>query len=84
MWSELLVVLSDPFYDNGAGDQGIAMQLANSLMRVVGGFALAIAVGIPVGLLIGMSKTAFSAMNPYIQILKPVSPLAWLVPIQSS
>ena len=58
VWSELLVVLSDPFYDNGAGDQGIALQLANSLMRVFGGFALAIAVGIPVGLLIGMSKNA--------------------------
>lgn len=78
VWSELLVVLSDPMYDNGAGDQGIALQLGNSLARVFGGFALAIAVGVPAGLLIGMSKNAFAAMNPYIQILKPVSPLAWL------
>lgn len=78
VWSELLVVLSDPFYNNGAGDQGIALQLGNSLARVFGGFALAIAVGVPVGLLIGMSKNAYTAMNPYIQILKPVSPLAWL------
>jgi len=76
--SELLVVLSGPFYNNGAGDQGIALQLGNSLARVFGGFALAIAVGVPVGLLIGMSKNAYAAMNPYIQILKPVSPLAWL------
>ncbi|MGA9046499.1 nitrate ABC transporter permease [Sulfuricurvum sp.] len=78
VWNELLVVLSDPFYNNGAGDQGIALQLGNSLARVFGGFALAIAVGIPVGLLIGMSKSAYTAFNPYIQILKPVSPLAWL------
>jgi len=78
VWSELLVVLSDPMYDNGAGDQGIALQLGNSLARVFGGFALAIAVGVPVGLLIGMSKSAYTAFNPYIQILKPVSPLAWL------
>lgn len=78
VWSELLVVLSDPMYDNGAGDQGIALQLGNSLARVFGGFALAIAVGVPAGLLIGMSKNAYAAMNPYIQILKPVSPLAWL------
>lgn len=78
VWNELLIVLSDPFYDNGAGDQGIALQLGNSLARVFGGFALAIAVGVPMGLLIGMSKNAFAAMNPYIQILKPVSPLAWL------
>jgi nitrate/nitrite transport system permease protein len=77
-WNELLVVLSDPLYDNGAGDQGIALQLMSSLKRVFGGFALAIAVGIPVGLLIGMSKMAQTAINPYIQILKPVSPLAWL------
>ena len=78
VWNELLVVLSDPFYNNGAGDQGIALQLGNSLARVFGGFALAIAVGVPVGLLIGMSKNAYTAFNPYIQILKPVSPLAWL------
>lgn len=78
VWSELFVVLSDPLYDNGAGDQGIALQLGNSLARVFGGFALAIAVGVPLGLMIGMSKNAYAAFNPFIQILKPVSPLAWL------
>lgn len=78
VWNELLVVLSHPMYDNGAGDQGIALQLFSSLKRVFGGFALAIAVGIPIGLFIGMSKSAQTAFNPYIQILKPVSPLAWL------
>ncbi len=78
VWNELIVVLSDPLYDNGAGDQGIALQLGNSLARVFGGFALAIAVGVPVGLMIGMNKAIYTAFNPYIQILKPVSPLAWL------
>ncbi|MDP2076648.1 MAG: nitrate ABC transporter permease [Sulfuricurvum sp.] len=78
VWNELIIVLSDPFFNNGAGDQGVALQLISSLKRVFGGFALAIAVGIPVGLLIGMSKMVQTAFNPYIQILKPVSPLAWL------
>lgn len=71
-------VFADPFYVNNEDDKGIAWQVLNSLERVFGGFALAILVGVPVGLLIGMSENAFIALNPYIQILKPVSPLAWL------
>lgn len=71
-------VFSDPFYINSEDDKGIAWQVLNSLERVFGGFALAILVGVPMGLLIGMSNNAFIAINPYIQILKPVSPLAWL------
>ena len=42
------------------------------------GFGIAILVGVPVGILIGMNKDVFYALNPYIQIFKPVSPLAWL------
>ncbi|WP_345973139.1 nitrate ABC transporter permease [Sulfurimonas diazotrophicus] len=75
---EIEGVLSDPFYVENEDDKGIAWQITNSLGRVFGGFALAILVGIPVGLLIGMSKNFMMALNPYIQILKPVSPLAWL------
>jgi len=71
-------VFADPFYINNDDDKGIGWQLLNSLERVFGGFALAILVGVPLGLLIGMSHNAFIAINPYIQILKPVSPLAWL------
>ena len=59
-------------------DKGIAIQLAWSLGRVLLGFALAALVAIPVGFLVGMSPVAHRALNPYIQLLKPISPLAWM------
>ena len=70
--------LSDPFYDNGPNDKGIAIQLAHSLGRVALGFLLASAVAIPVGFLIGMSPLLYRALDPFIQVLKPISPLAWM------
>jgi len=75
---EIKGVLSDPFYVENEDDKGIFWQVVNSLGRVFGGFGLAILAGIPLGLLVGMSKSFTLALNPYIQILKPVSPLAWL------
>jgi nitrate/nitrite transport system permease protein len=71
-------VLADPFYIENQDDKGVFWQILESLKRVFGGFALAIIVGVPVGLFIGMSKSAQYAFDPFIQILKPVSPLAWL------
>ncbi len=71
-------VLVDPFYIENQDDKGVFWQILASLQRVFGGFALAILVGVPVGLLIGMSKNAQYAFEPFIQIFKPVSPLAWL------
>ncbi len=67
-----------PFYQRGPGDLGIGWLLLASLRRVLLGFFLGAAVAIPVGFLIGMSKTAMIVLNPVIQIFKPVSPLAWL------
>ena len=67
-----------PFYQRGPGDLGIGWLLLASLRRVLLGFFLGAAVAIPVGFLIGMSKTAMMVLNPVIQIFKPVSPLAWL------
>jgi len=75
---EVVGVLADPFYVENADDKGIFWQILASLERVFGGFALAIIVGVPLGLFIGMSKSAHYAFDPYIQIFKPVSPLAWL------
>ena len=75
---EVIGSLSDPFYIENEDDKGLFWQVLNSLQRVFGGFALAILIGIPTGILIGMSKNFMTALNPYIQILKPVSPLAWL------
>lgn len=71
-------VLSDPFYVNNQDDKGVFWQIVASLKRVFAGFVLAILVGIPIGLFTGMSKNAQYALNPFIQIFKPVSPLAWL------
>ncbi len=70
--------LADPFYDNGPNDKGIGIQLAWSLARVLAGFLLAALVAIPLGFVIGMSPLMFKALNPYIQLLKPISPLAWM------
>ncbi|MBC7944631.1 MAG: nitrate ABC transporter permease [Burkholderiales bacterium] len=70
--------LSNPFYDNGANDKGIGIQLAYSIARVLLGFALAALLAIPLGFLIGMSPLVYRALDPFIQLLKPISPLAWM------
>ena len=70
--------LSNPFYDNGPNDKGIAIQLAHSLGRVALGFGLAMLVAIPLGFVIGMSPLLQKAFDPFIQVLKPISPLAWM------
>ena len=68
----------NPFYRRGPGDLGLGWLLLASLRRVLIGFLLGAIVAIPIGFLIGMSKQAMMALNPVIQIFKPVSPLAWL------
>ncbi|BAY99688.1 nitrate transport permease [Tolypothrix tenuis PCC 7101] len=68
----------NPFYERGPGNLGIGWLLLASLRRVLLGFLLGAIVAIPLGFLIGMSKSAMLALNPIIQIFKPVSPLAWL------
>jgi hypothetical protein len=75
---EILRQMSDPFYDKGPNDKGILLQLTYSLGRVAMGFGLAMLVAFPLGFLLGMSAVFRVALSPYIQILKPVSPLAWM------
>jgi nitrate/nitrite transport system permease protein len=70
--------LADPFYDRGSNDKGIGIQLAYSLARVGLGYLLAILVAVPLGFLIGMSPLMHRALDPFIQVLKPISPLAWM------
>ncbi|WP_217474469.1 ABC transporter permease [Stutzerimonas stutzeri] len=53
-------------------------QIVTSLYTVMTGFALASLIAVPLGIVCGLSKTVYSAVNPLIQIFKPVSPLAWL------
>ncbi|HCS66634.1 MAG TPA: nitrate ABC transporter, permease protein [Cellvibrio sp.] len=73
-WEEL----SNPFYDAGPNDKGIGIQLGYSIYRVLSGFFLAVIIALPVGFLIGMSPLMYRALNPYIQLLRPISPLAWM------
>jgi nitrate/nitrite transport system permease protein len=78
VWNKAVEIFSDPFYVYGPNDMGIAWQVMYSLGRVLAGFFLALAVGIPAGFLIGANKTFEQAWMPLIAILRPVSPLAWL------
>jgi nitrate/nitrite transport system permease protein len=70
--------ISDPFFDYGPNDKGIGWHLLTSLRRVLTGFLIGSAIAIPLGILIGLSEVASKAVDPFIQVLKPVSPLAWL------
>jgi nitrate/nitrite transport system permease protein len=76
-WTTLWKLISNPFYDNGPNDKGIGLQLLASLQRVGTGFFFAAIVGIPLGLAMGSIKQVWKAANPVIQLLRPVSPLAW-------
>ena len=49
-----------------------------SLFRVSVGYMLAVLVGVPLGLLLGWFRPAFFALNPLIQIFRPISPIAWI------
>jgi nitrate/nitrite transport system permease protein len=73
-WAEL----SNPFSDAGPNDKGIGIQIGYSIYRVLSGYFLAALVAIPLGFLIGMSSVAYKALNPFIQVLRPISPLAWM------
>jgi nitrate/nitrite transport system permease protein len=75
-WAKFLELKNDAFYQD-ENYKGIAIQLVSSLGRVFTGFALGSLVAIPLGLLLGSNKIAMNLFNPIVQILRPVSPLAW-------
>lgn len=70
-------MLSDPFYDYGPNDKGIGLQLLNSIKTVLSGFLLGSLIAIPIGILMGASAICKQIFYPIVQLLKPVSPLAW-------
>lgn len=70
--------LANPFYDAGPNDKGIGIQLGYSIYRVLAGYLLAALIAIPLGFVVGMSPLMYKALNPYIQVLRPISPLAWM------
>ena len=59
-------------------NQGIGRFAFLSLVRVAKGFFVAIAIGTPLGFLLGLSPIFHQAFDPVIQVLRPISPLAWL------
>ena len=71
-------ILSDPFYQDGPASVGIFWHLMASLRRVLFGFLLAAIIALPVGFILGRSTTLRWAVDPVVQVLRPVSPLAWL------
>ncbi len=75
---ELWWWITHPFFNNGPNDLGIGWNLLISLRRVAIGYISASLIAVPLGILIGISPIAQKGFNPYVQLLKPVSPLAWL------
>jgi nitrate/nitrite transport system permease protein len=70
-------LVANPLYDKGPNDKGVGIQLITSLGRVFLGFGLGALVAIPLGVLMGAWEPARKALNPVVQIMRPVSPLAW-------
>ena len=77
-WQESKVYILSPWEKRGEMDQGIGLMTAYSLFRVAKGFFLAILIGTPLGFMLGSSNTFFRMFDPTIQLLRPISPLAWL------
>jgi len=73
-WTEL----GEAFIKKGTNDHGIAWLVLYTVSRFAAGFLAASVVAILLGVLLGLNKVLFQAVNPYIQILKPISPLAWM------
>ncbi len=77
-WEESKQYILNPFFKDGEMNQGIGRFAFLSLVRVAKGFLLAIAIGTPLGFLLGLSAFFHRTFDPVIQILRPISPLAWL------
>lgn len=70
--------LGEAFVKKGTNDHGIAYLVLYTVSRFAGGFLAASVVAVALGVLLGLNKVLFRAVNPFIQILKPISPLAWM------
>lgn len=72
------VELSEAFVIKGTNDHGIGYLVLYTVSRFAAGFLAASVVAIAVGVLLGLNRVLFQAVNPFVQILKPISPLAWM------
>jgi nitrate/nitrite transport system permease protein len=77
-WDKTKKYIKEPFAKREELDQGILRFTWYSLIVVVKGYLLALLIGTPIGFMLGLSKTFASMFDPIIQVLRPVSPLAWM------
>lgn len=77
-WEVAKPYVVEPFAKRGEQDQGILRLVGYSLTLVAKGYAIALLVGTPIGFLLGLSKGFARVFDPIVQVLRPVSPLAWL------
>ena len=77
-WEESKLYVLEPFTKRGEVDQGIALLAYYSLIRVGQGFLLGIGIGTPLGFLLGVSPLLMRMFDPLMQVMRPISPLAWL------
>lgn len=77
-WEQSKLYIMSPFEKRGELDQGILRFTWYSLVLVAKGYLLALLIGTPIGLLLGLSPLFNKSLDPLIQVLRPVSPLAWL------
>jgi nitrate/nitrite transport system permease protein len=73
----LFDMLRNPVYDNGPNDKGIGIQLFLSLSRVFAGWAIGLVIAVPAGMALGLSRRLMALLNPVMQVMRPISPLAW-------
>ena len=78
IWSEARDLIVDPFFVAGPQDVGLGWRVLTSLQRVITGYSIAGVVGILLGTLIGQSVWAMRGLDPIFQVLRTISPLAWL------
>ena len=78
IWSDARDLIVDPFFVAGPQDIGLGWRVLISLQRVSIGYGLAGVIGILLGTLIGQSVWAMRGLDPIFQVLRTISPLAWL------
>jgi nitrate/nitrite transport system permease protein len=78
IWSEARDLIVEPFFVTGPQDIGLGWRVITSLQRVAIGYGLAGIIGIALGTIIGQSVWAMRGLDPIFQVLRTISPLAWL------
>ena len=78
IWTEARDLIVEPFFAMGPQDIGLGWRVLTSLQRVAIGYGLAGVIGIALGTIIGQSVWAMRGLDPIFQVLRTISPLAWL------